>query len=231
MIGFQNSKIRLMKNIFLSASIPSPARHPKYYDTADIIAIRDAVIALVSIVLPKHRIIWGGHPSITPLIYYAIERMIINNMDRDDWSTPLSKEEKEHIDSILKSSIQEHVTLYQSLFFEDKYPVDNNKFENIIFTENVGDIHSSIQLMREKMLCDNEFDAAVFIGGMDGIEVEYKMFRECHPEAILLPVASTGAATKLVYDNQFPEILKNERFEKEYGYMSLFQKFLIDKIK
>ena len=47
-----------MKNIFLSASIPLPERHPKYYDSADIIAIRDAVIALASLVIGKHKIIW-----------------------------------------------------------------------------------------------------------------------------------------------------------------------------
>lgn len=35
-----------IKNIFLSASIPLQKRDPQYIETADIIAIRDAVIAL-----------------------------------------------------------------------------------------------------------------------------------------------------------------------------------------
>ncbi len=193
-----------LKNIFLSASVPLPERDPKYIETADIIAIRDAIIALVTAVLPYHRIIWGGHPSITPLIYYVMEKLNLN--------------------------IQNHVTLYQSLFFKEKFPADNNKFENIVFTENRGDIHSSIQFMRKEMIYENDFSAAVFIGGMDGIEVEYNMFREKHSEALILPIASTGAATKIVYDTIYPKELKNERFEKDYGYMSLFQKFLIDKI-
>lgn len=193
-----------IKDIFLSASTPLPERDPKYIETADIIAIRDAVIALTTVVLPQHRIIWGGHPSITPLIYYVMQKLNLN--------------------------IQNHVLLYQSLFFKDKFPPDNNKFENIVFTENAGDVHSSVQHMRKRMLSENSFAAAVFIGGMDGIEVEYNMFRKYHPDALLLPIASTGAATKLIYDNQFPEELKNERFLKDYGYMSLFQKFLIDKI-
>ncbi|PZX92808.1 hypothetical protein DOS84_13115 [Flavobacterium aquariorum] len=193
-----------MKNIFLSASIPLPERHAKYYETADIIAIRESLIALTSIVLPHHRIIWGGHPSITPLVNYVMEKMNLN--------------------------IQEHVKLYQSLFFKDIFPTDNNKFENIEFTENMGDIHSSIQRMRERMFSENEFAAAVFIGGMDGIEVEYKMFKELHPEALLLPIASTGAATKIVYDSLLPEQFKEERLLNDYGYTSLFQKLLIDKI-
>ncbi|MDI1317441.1 hypothetical protein [Flavobacterium sp.] len=191
-----------MKNIFLSASIPLPERHPKYYDTADIIAIREAVISLVTVVLPHHRIIWGGHPSITPLIYYVMQKMNL--------------------------TIQEHVKLYQSDFFKDKFPEDNNKFQNIIFTENMGELPSSIQRMRERMFSENEFAAGIFIGGMDGIEVEYNMFREYHPNAILLPIASTGAATKIVYENLKEP--KNERLLKDYGYMSLFQKLLIDKI-
>lgn len=193
-----------MKNIFLSASIPLPERHPKYYETADIIAIREAVIALTTVALPHHRIIWGGHPSITPLIYYVMDK--------------------------LKLKVQDHVTLYQSEFFKDRFPEDNNKFDNVILTENLGDIPSSVQRMRERIFSENKFDAAIFIGGMDGIEVEFNMFRKKNPEAILLPIASTGAATKIVYDTLLPEEFKNERLVKDYGYMSLFQKLLIDKI-
>ncbi len=35
-----------------------------------------------------------------------------------------------------------------------------------------------------------------FIGGMEGVEEEYKMFIRKHPHAIILPIASTGAAAK-----------------------------------
>ena len=78
-----------LRNIFLSASIPLKERHPRYYDTADIVAIRDAVISLASVVLPKHRLIWGGHSSITPIIYYVMEKFglseeLFNNNDRDN---------------------------------------------------------------------------------------------------------------------------------------------------
>lgn len=40
-------------NIFLSASIPVIGRNEKYFNTADTIAIRDSVLALASIALPK----------------------------------------------------------------------------------------------------------------------------------------------------------------------------------
>lgn len=195
-----------IKNIFLSASIPLPERDPKYIDTADIIAIRDAVIALTTVVLPHHRLIWGGHPSITPLIYYVMDR--------------------------LELDIQEHVTLYQSKLFERFFPEDNNKFNNVKLTEAVeNNRDKSLLHMRERMLSENDFAAAVFIGGMEGVKEEYNMFRDKHPKVgVVLPIASTGAATKIIFDTILPDEFKNERFVKDYGYMSLFQKYLMDRI-
>ena len=192
-----------IKNIFLSASIPLQERDPQYIETADIIAIRDAVIALTTVVLPHHRLIWGGHPSITPLIYYVMERLNLN--------------------------IQEHITLYQSRFFEKYFPEDNNKFKNIVFTDVVdNDREKSLLYMRHKMLDESEFSAGIFIGGMEGVEEEYDMFIEKHPKALALPIASTGAAAKKIYDERFTD--KNERLVKDYAYMSLFQKYLINEI-
>ena len=57
-----------MFDVFLSASIPDKDRDPKYYETADFVAIRDAVIAIATVVVPEYRLVWGGHPAITPLI-------------------------------------------------------------------------------------------------------------------------------------------------------------------
>ena len=48
-----------LKTIFLSASIPIEERHPKYYETADVIAIRDAATALATAIIPKAKLIWG----------------------------------------------------------------------------------------------------------------------------------------------------------------------------
>lgn len=230
-----------IKNIFLSASIPLPERDSKYIDSADIIAIRDAVVALTTIVLPHHRIIWGGHPSITPLIYFVIEKMIKNKVEKEmeEFDHLTSDKQKSVLFERTKTEIFEHVTLYQSRFFEKYFPADNRKFDNVILTDPIeDDREKSLIHMRERMLSESHFSAAVFIGGMDGIEGdkekeiegEYKMFKDRYPEAIIIPLASTGAATKILYDNILPEEEKHERFVKDYGYMSLFQKYLMDKI-
>lgn len=192
-----------MKNIFLSASIPLPERDEKYIGTADIIAIRDAIIALTTVVLPHHRLIGGIHLSITPLIYHVMKRLNLN--------------------------IKEHITLYQSMFFKETFPEDNNKFKNIVFTDIIdNDREKSLLHMRRRMLDESEFSAGIFIGGMEGVEEEYDMFIEKHPKALALPIASTGAAAKKIYDERFTD--KNERLVKDYAYMSLFQKYLINEI-
>ena len=80
------------------------------------------------------------------------------------------------------------------------------------------------------MFTENHFAAAIFIGGMEGIEDEFKLFREFHPHALLLPIASTGAATRIVYSDYLPREMRNKRLENDYAYMSLFQDLLIDKI-
>lgn len=182
-----------LKKIFLSASIPLADRDPKYFDTADNTAIRDAVIALSRIVLPKSELVWGGHPSITPLIRAVLEKQ--------------------------KLQISEHVTLYQSNFFLKKFPSDNKFFEKLIITDELKDQEESLGLMRKKMIVENNFCAAIFIGGMDGVENEYKLFKEAHPDVPVFPIASTGAASRILY---FQEKFTNERLLTDFCYLPLF---------
>jgi hypothetical protein len=48
---------------FLGASIPDPARDSRYFGTGDTVAIRDAVIALVSVVLPRTKLVFWRSPG------------------------------------------------------------------------------------------------------------------------------------------------------------------------
>jgi hypothetical protein len=79
-------------------------------------------------------------------------------------------------------------------------------------------------LMRRQMFKSNDFKAAIFIGGMEGIEEEYKLFKEYHPTALTLPVASTGAAAKILYDSF--QVKPNNRLLDDYAYMALFKDLL-----
>jgi len=188
-----------LKNIFLSASVPLSERDPIYFDTADIIAIRDAVVSLVTTILPSYRLVWGGHPSITPIINYVIEKLGLN--------------------------VQKHVILYQTKYFEHVYPEDNNRFDNVIQTESTGERESSLLLMRETMFNSYTYSAGIFIGGMDGVDKEFQLFRNLQPSAELIPIASTGAAAKKIYDEMD---FNNQRLQNDYAYSSLFTEYLIN---
>lgn len=185
-------------NIFLSASIPMPDRDPKYIGTADVIAIRDAVLALTTVLLPKYRLVWGGHPSITALIAH-----VLNHSDKE---------------------ASEHVTLYQSKYFEKYFPLENESVAHIIITPDLGNKEKSLDEMRKQMIQGNHFEAAFFIGGMEGVEIEHTMFTSSHPEAKVFPVASTGAAAKLIYDRT--PVKYDTRLQTELTYSSLFKELL-----
>lgn len=181
--------------IFLSASIPDPQRNAKYYDTADPIAIRDAVRALATVVIPRDHLVWGGHPAITPLIRFILDTQ--------------------------KNEVKEHVTLYQSNFFRNFFPPDNEVIENRIIVPENKNQETSLRDMRERIFRENKFKAGVFIGGMEGVENEFKMFREFHPKAPVFPIASTGAAAKLLYEES-PGTYETSLLN-EYAYMALFR--------
>lgn len=188
---------------FLSASIPDPKRDAKYFDTSDLVAIRDSVRALAAIVIPKSHLVWGGHPAITPLIRYAL-----GNID---------------------SFAQEHVTLYQSLFFDQAFPEVNKKIENIIKVQGGENKEESLRILRNTMFNDykQQFTAGIFIGGMEGVETEFRQFREFNPEALLVPVASTGAAAKLIFDSLFEANYHLDlRLLNDYAYIDLFKSIL-----
>lgn len=187
-----------VKNIFLSASVPQHNR--EFFGTADIIAIRDSVISLASAVLsnPEYHLIWGGHPSITPLITLVLDRYNLKMSDR--------------------------VTLYQSEHFKNKFPPENKDVGRRVYTEDTGEINSSVDVMRRRMFSEHDYYAAVFIGGMNGVWEEYKMIKEYHPTVRCFPIASTGAAARDIYNSQLEAF--DSRLLSEMSYTSLFIELL-----
>lgn len=159
-----------MKAIFLSASVPTSGRG-NYFETADPFLIQFAVRELIIACLGRRHIVWGGHPAITPMVQAACQEL-----------------------GVIFSNA---VTLYQSAFFEGRYPEENKAFDNIQYTEAVpGNLAASLQIMREVMISRDDLVAAVFIGGMDGVEAEYKLFDHYHPDLPVITVAATGGAAR-----------------------------------
>ena len=156
-----------MSAVFLSASVPS--RERAYFETAEPFLIQAAVRELVMAVLGKYRLVWGGHPAITPMV-----RSICEEVGDSD-----------------------AVVLYQSKFFEDQFPGENERFENVVYIDAVpGERESSLRRMRLAMLSREDLGAAVFIGGMEGIKEEYLIFRHVQPHAKVLSVDAPGGAAR-----------------------------------
>ncbi|MGR3545995.1 MAG: SLOG domain-containing protein [Roseovarius sp.] len=191
--------MRQHRSIFLSAGVPDPsAKH--FMGEGDTAAISALVSALLFVALGRRPIVWGGHPAITPMVWAYAEAL---NVDYSKW-----------------------VTLYQSEFFQDDFPEENKRFGNVIVTEAVyGDREQSLAIMRRRMLSENEFEAAVFAGGMAGIFEEYRLFVEIADGAAVLPIVSTGGAAALLGK----EIMVSSDFADELDYVALlFDRLAID---
>lgn len=185
-----------MIDVFVSASVPYAHRHPRFYETADVLAIREAIKSLVDVVLPVGRLTCGGHPAITPLLALFVR------------------------ESGLPS---DRVTIFQSQLFAMEYPPELAAFVDVRTIEQVAnDREKSLRTMRDQMLASRSFDAGVFIGGMEGVLDEAKMFAEQHPRAKMLPVPTTGAAAAEIYNlgDYAPDL------RTELTYSTLFRRHL-----
>lgn len=159
--------------VFLSASVPQPGR--RGFDSFDPVLVGSAVHAFVEVVLGRRLLVWGGQPAITPIIWDAARRLGV--------------------------PYERSVMLYQSSFFRDRYPKANLRFDNWVEVEAVdGDMHASLAQMRKRMFNDRRYEAAVFIGGMEGVIEEFDALRKGAPKARLIPLPAPGGVSRELFD-------------------------------
>jgi hypothetical protein len=185
-----------MIDVFLSASVPLPKRDRRFFDTADVLAIREAVKALVEVVLPVGRITCGGHPAITPLLALFVREAGLG---------------------------ADRLTIFQSALFARRFPRDIADFVDVRVIPAVGrNRKASLTAMRKEMVASRRFAAAVIIGGMEGVFEELDLFVKYHPSAAVLPLASTGAAADIIYRTGSYD----EQLAHNLTYPSLFRRSL-----
>ncbi len=168
------------RSVYLSASIPDPARWSGGFDAFE---ITDAVVAIGrSLLSAGTQLVTAAHPTVAPLILY--------------------------IAAELPTRQEPAVIVYQSEVFDSVMPEATRRFEAdgigvVIRTEAVGDEPAdpvraprSLELMRRRMLTETEPAAAVFIGGMEGIPAELKLFNQLRPGAPTYPVGGPGGAAR-----------------------------------
>lgn len=197
--------------VFLSASVPKRLNSDDYQESDREIVrqedqnycafsypelIRAAVVAVTREALKrKMKIVFGAHPTISPLMIQAAE------------STGAPD------DSIL---------IFQAKPFESMIPqstldlIHNSKGKLIITpTKNNEAIQSlplgqrkrhpcpeSLKYMREQMVNIPRLCCGIFIGGMIGVEDEATLFKQARPNLKCYAIASTGGAAAKIFQNQ-----------------------------
>jgi hypothetical protein len=199
-------------SLFLSASIPIPGRAP--FDTdIEKHRIREAILALVTACNDAgFHLVFGGHPAISPLVDHA-SRSLGN---------------------------QDDISIYQSRYFEDWMPKVAKRFPGLVFTERATTQDDSIAIMRDQMITHYRgYIAAVFIGGMKGIEDEFERFGTQHRGKPRFPITSTGGATRILHlldklppgelnDVQQQLLRQDADPEGSLTYLNLFRKLFAD---
>lgn len=189
--------------VFLSASVPNWDD-----ENYDYLTIHDIVVTLTeTIIKSKGTLVFGGHPTITPIITNIMEVMAEVNDDSKGKEYP-------------------NIYLYQSRFFDGQYPIEVSVFpedrlektdivycNNEMLSEEEREKQTkmlSLQSMREKMISSEPFNIAIFIGGKydidtqvpqdSGVWKEYELFTKKHPDAKIIYFENTGMIAALLYE-------------------------------
>ena len=160
------------RRVFLSASFPSGDRGTRF-EPFDSGAIADAVTAVARAVLAADgRLLFGGHPTITPLVLTVASELEIKGA----------------------------VDVFQSRWFADQITRETKMLKDagfgaIRWTPERVTRKESLETMREAMLGrDRKLIAGVFVGGMEGVREEHELFRRFHPRVPSVSLVGPGGA-------------------------------------
>ena len=158
--------------VFLSASFPCERRAPQFFQSASPDELTQAVVATVRAILASRgRLVFCGHPTISPLVLMAGEKYL----------PPEASDRK-----ALRAEGRSLVVVYQSEIFGTVVPGATMKLfqsglADLMWTKAaagelpprgtervLGEAEKSLRTMREVMLRRNRPVAAIFIGGPGG---------------------------------------------------------------
>lgn len=192
------------KVIFLSASFPKPERDERYFKTATPLEITDAVISVARAVFSrKGKLVFGGHPTISPLILSVGEEFF-----------PFFEQE-----NYLPIVYIYQSELFKGVITEYTLRLVEKKIGQIKWIPAIdNDREKSLDIMRKRMIEEVTPIAAIFIGGMEGVEDEFRIFVEMYPKNPVYPIGSTGGAAKKLLEEKImrPIDLQKWSFVWEY---------------
>ncbi len=187
--------------IFISASFPRADRGADYFWTARPSEITDATLAAARAIFgARGKVVFGGHPTISPLIL-SVGRDFLLGFPEED---------------------KPFVHIYQSQHFENRVPAETLQLAE----EGIAQIHwvpgagketeKNLLKMRIEMLTRTRPIAGIFIGGMEGVyreaarESEFSLFKEIRRGHPIYPIGATGGGSQILLNriltNQEPMV-------------------------
>ena len=187
------------RTVFLSASFPSGDRAQEV-PPFDPSAIADAVTAVVrAVLLSDGKVVFGGHPTITPLVLMIGTELGIDHV----------------------------VDVYQSEWFRDQITDETLRLigsgvRDMHWTPRKVSLDASLAEMRTQMFTTMPIAGAVFVGGMSGIQKEFEHFGEMQVGVPRIPVYGPGgAAATLPSDPQsVPPTLSSHLGSRHYPFLA-----------
>jgi hypothetical protein len=193
--------------IFVSASVPDLSKDPRFRPGENShIEVEEAVVSLARAVFSEGgRLVFGGHPSISPLV--ALVAGEYHPYGQQQGDPEGSVESGPHA--------RPPVIIYQSGSFESVAPAVTRVMEmrglaticwtqpspsEGIATRQSGSItHSeSLHRMRVRMIAETKPIGMVCIGGMGGVLEEAQLFAEHRRGAPVYAIERTGGAAELL---------------------------------
>ena len=184
------------RSIVLSASVPSIERSEVYRRVGDAqVEIEEAVVSLARAVFSEGGcLVFGGHPSITPLV-----AMVAGEYVQPSRAEPTGETVPApvviHQSEAFRASVTSVTTLMESMNQAKVVWYPSDPAEQTLHEQSDRPPYpNSLRRMRAGMLRDRNIVAMVCIGGMEGVEEEVALFEEAQPKRPIYVLARTGGA-------------------------------------
>jgi hypothetical protein len=201
-------------SVLLSASIPTPERRDEYARIFEApIRIEEAIVCIArAIFIEGGTLVFGGHPSISPLIARVIEHYYLPAPAED------IQGRKDHREREIQWN-NPSLVIYQSQVWKKhwadstkrlaRHPLVFVKWTRAKRGETVDpDVRDrpqapmSMEKMRKSMIVETSPVAVIAIGGMKGVLDESRLFAELRPGMVIYTLATTGGAAAILPGQQ-----------------------------
>ena len=187
------------KAVFISAGYP-PREHGEEYTPCDPGETSDAVVDFTTRILEYNgTLTFSAHPTLTPLLLHISRRLGVKNaltVYRSDW--------------------------YASKWIPQINEIARSDLGHVKRTSRAENLEKSLNIMRQRMIQDTCYAGALFIGGREDVEVEYRLFSKYSPGTLRVRVAGTGGAAACLPNGNCEAFgLTDIEQKRTYPYMAI----------